>query len=126
MKHRAVLLSTLLFGCLFGSCLQAYAHNPQQILEGIRGSKNEGEKIVANFCASCHAAKPLISLGAPVIHKVSDWQLRVKAGLDRLLKHTEDGYGVMPPRGGCFECTDLQLKLAIAAMLPESLHTDYK
>lgn len=124
--HRSVLLSAIFLGCVFGSCLQASGHNPQQILENIRGSKNEGEQIVANFCASCHAAKPLIALGAPVIHKVSDWQFRVKYGLDTLFKHTEEGYGAMPARGGCFECSDLQLKLAIAAMLPESLHTDYK
>ena len=39
----------------------------------------------------------------------------------------------MPARGGCFECSDKQLYLAILAMLPETLkksllvkHQDYE
>lgn len=116
----------LFFACLLHSSLEASGHNPQQILESIRGSKNEGEQIVTHFCASCHAAKPLIELGAPKINQLADWQTRVKSGLDTLFKHTEEGFGAMPARGGCFECSDLQLKLAIAAMLPKSLSKVYK
>lgn len=108
--------------CLFQSPLQASGHNPQQILDSIRGSKNEGEQIVRHFCASCHAVKPLIELGAPKLNQLADWQSRVKSGRDILLKHTEEGLGAMPARGGCFECSDLQLQLAIEAMLPKSLH----
>jgi len=36
-----------------------------------------------------------------------------------LLEHTSEGFGAMPARGGCFECTDEQLELAILAMLPK-------
>ena len=36
-----------------------------------------------------------------------------------LLKHTEEGFNAMPPRGGCFECTDEQLLLALSEMLSE-------
>lgn len=124
--NRSVFLCAFIFICMADFAVQASTHNPQQILERIRGSKNEGEQIVAHFCASCHAVKPLIELGAPKIKQVADWQLRIQPGLEILFKHTEEGLGAMPARGGCFECTDQQLKLAIAAMLPESLSKDYK
>ena len=32
----------------------------------------------------------------------------------------------MPPRGGCFECSDEQLKKAIWAMLPDMLINYHK
>jgi cytochrome c5 len=96
----------------------AASHHPQQFLESIRNTEEEGTQIVTHFCANCHAIKPLIELGAPKMHQDCDWHLRIKQGLDGLLKHTAEGYGAMPARGGCFECSDLQLKLAILAMLP--------
>ncbi len=97
----------------------AATHHPQDFLQSIQNSPHEGEKIVQHFCANCHAEKPLIQLGAPRIGCTEDWKLRVKQGLDMLLKHTTEGVNAMPARGGCFECTDEQLKLAIEAMLPK-------
>ncbi|KTC75598.1 cytochrome c5 [Legionella birminghamensis] len=95
----------------------AASHRPQEFLEDIKGSPAEGEQIVQHFCATCHAEKPMINLGAPISQEDKDWQPRVKQGLSKLLEHTEEGYSAMPPRGGCFECSDEQLKLAILAML---------
>jgi cytochrome c5 len=97
------------------------SHNPQQLLESIRGTPDEGEQIVQSFCVTCHGVKPLINLGAPKIGVENDWKDRVKQGLDRLFEHTDQGYGAMPARGGCFECSDQQLRLAILAMLPKTL-----
>lgn len=98
----------------------AYAdsHHPQEFLQSISGSKNEGEQIYTHFCVNCHAAKPLIPLGAPRIGEEGDWKIRLKQGMDLLFKHTDEGLNAMPPRGGCFECTDKQLMLAISFMLP--------
>jgi cytochrome c5 len=99
----------------------AASHNPQQILDSIRGKADEGQQIVRLFCSNCHAEKPLIELGAPKTGQLSDWKPRMKQGLDTLFQHTADGFGAMPARGGCFECSDEQLRLAIIAMLPEQL-----
>jgi cytochrome c5 len=101
--------------------VSAASHQPGEFLDKIRGTKDEGEQIVQHFCSSCHAKKPLIELGAPKIHQMSDWKPRLAQGLDNLLRHTEEGYGAMPARGGCFECSDEQLKLAVQALLPQSL-----
>lgn len=115
--HKKITLFLLLL-CLSVTC-QSASHNPEQMLEAFRGKADEGEKIVTAFCATCHARKPLIELAAPKIQVDKDWRERLKQGLDTLLQHTADGYGAMPARGGCFECTDEQLRLAIEAMLPK-------
>ena len=95
----------------------ANTHHPEQFLKDIRGKKDEGEQIVAHFCSNCHAQKPLIPLGAPREGIDEDWKPRVAKGLKSLLKNTSEGINAMPPRGGCFECEDEQLMLAIKAML---------
>jgi cytochrome c5 len=66
----------------------------------------------------CHASRPQIQVGAPRMRHLGDWTIRLKQGLDNLLIHTQNGVGAMPPRGGCFECSDSQLKKALQAMLP--------
>ncbi len=98
--------------------VNAATHRPQDFLAQIQGKHQEGEQIVHHFCATCHARRPIIELGAPKIAKATDWDARVKQGLDNLFKHVAQGYNAMPARGGCFECSDLQLKLAIIAILP--------
>ena len=97
----------------------AASHHPQDFLNTISGSPDEGEQIVQHYCSNCHAKKPLIPLGAPRIGLSSDWESRRKQGIDVLFKHTDEGLNAMPARGGCFECSDKQLMLAIAAMLPK-------
>ena len=99
----------------------AHSHHPQEFLKKIVGSKKEGEQIVQHFCANCHDVKPLIQLGAPRIGVAPDWEPRLKQGIDKLFQQTDEGINAMPPRGGCFECSDQQLRLAILAMLPTKL-----
>lgn len=106
---------------LYATILMAASHHPQDFLKAIAGSSNEGEQIVQHYCANCHALKPIIQLGAPRVGQENDWKPRVKQGIDALLKHTDEGINAMPPRGGCFECSDEQLLLAIYAMLPNTL-----
>lgn len=115
----------LIFLILFsswGSFTMAATHHPQEFLAAIKGKPDEGEQIVKHFCANCHAVKPLIPLGAPRIGQEEDWTARFEQGLKVLLKHTEEGLNAMPARGGCFECSDEQLILAILALLPQKLH----
>ncbi|MDI9819293.1 MULTISPECIES: cytochrome c5 family protein [unclassified Legionella] len=111
------MIGILLFG--FFSFSYAETHHPQEFLRSISGSEEEGQQIVQHFCANCHADKPLIPMGAPRIGHKTDWEPRIKAGIENLLKHTSEGLNAMPARGGCFECTDKQLLLAIFAMLPQ-------
>ena len=99
------------------SSLYAATHHPSDFLRNIEGSPHEGQAIVEHFCASCHAEDPEISIGAPRIRHAEDWKPRLKQGLSSLFQHADEGLNAMPPRGGCFECTDKQLMLAIKALL---------
>jgi len=101
-------------------------HHPQKFLKSIAGSKDEGNQIVQHFCISCHGSKPLIPLGAPRMKSEEDWKLRAKQGLNLLFTHTSEGINAMPPRGGCFECSDHQLLLAIYELLPEKAKKELK
>ena len=102
---------------LFTTNLMAASHHPQTFLASIAGTPQEGQQIVQHFCASCHAPHPLIPLGAPRMGVIKDWDARLKQGTTTFMQHTDEGIGLMPPRGGCFECTDHQLLLAIQHML---------
>jgi len=106
----------LLAGSIATSAM-ANTHHPQQFLKSVRGKKDEGAQIVAHFCANCHAEKPMIPLGAPRQGIDAEWRHRVEQALQALLDHTCEGINAMPPRGGCFECEDEQLILAIKSML---------
>lgn len=110
--------TSLLILSLFVSSAMAATHKPQAFLEEVKGKPDEGAQIVEHFCATCHAEKPMIPLGAPRKGAAKDWSVRLQKGIDTLFKHSSEGYRAMPPRGGCFECTDEQLMLAIKALLP--------
>lgn len=105
-----------LLSCSFSLC--AATHRPQDFLNTIKGSKTEGLEIYTHFCMNCHAPKPIIPLGAPRFANIQDWQARLKQNIKTLFQHTEEGINAMPPRGGCFECSDEQLALALVEMLP--------
>lgn len=95
------------------------SHHPQTFLKSITGLKNEGAQIVQHYCAMCHAQQPLIELGAPRMGCAQDWKPRFEQGFDAMVKHTNEGFNAMPARGGCFECTDEQLLLALKELLPK-------
>lgn len=114
---RRLLPVYLLLFCSCSFLLHANTHRPQDFLKRVKGTKDEGAQIYKHFCANCHDLKPLIPLGAPRYGEQLDWQNRLN-DLNLLFKHTEEGINAMPPRGGCFECTDEQLMLALVEMVP--------
>lgn len=126
MLVRFFYILLLVMAGAFPTYADSVTHHPQDFLSSIAGKPDEGEQIVQHFCANCHATKPLINLGAPRIDQKADWLPRVNQGLAILFKHTTLGHNAMPPRGGCFECSNEQLKKAIQAMLPSVLLKDLK
>ena len=95
-------------------CVASYgaSHHPLAFIEKIKDTPDEAAQIYQAFCQNCHAPQPIIPLGAPKIGVNSDW-----IGRKELLKNTLQGIGLMPARGGCFECTDEQLKKTIDYMV---------
>ncbi|MDF1758072.1 MAG: c-type cytochrome [Legionellaceae bacterium] len=114
------IITVFIFSLFFIAKAWCDSHHPQDFLKSVGGTKNEGKQIVQHYCAVCHADNAMIQIGAPKIGSSSDWQERLKKGIEELLKNTDSGINAMPARGGCFECSDAQLMKAIKAMLPEN------
>lgn len=96
-------------------------HNPVALLKQLEGDPLAGEKIFKEFCATCHATNAVINTHAPRIGDKKSWQGLNRIGMPTLLNITKNGVPPMPPRGGCFECSDEQLRLTIQHMLDKSL-----
>jgi cytochrome c5 len=90
-------------------------HYPALFVRQLRFDPEAGKKIYKEFCVSCHAKNPIIDVKAPHAGAEQDW--RRLRGRHDLLKRTIHGVGAMPARGGCFECSDAQIQLAIDYML---------
>jgi cytochrome c5 len=98
------------------SIIQTY-HYPTVFVKKLIGDPQAGKKIFKEFCETCHGQPPLIDVNAPRIGDKNTWEIKRKQGIMTLLKITANGAGAMPARGGCFECSDAQLREAIKYML---------
>lgn len=109
----------IVFLLTFFCSLNTQAHNPEASLKEIQNKPNEGQLILTQYCLNCHAKNPIIPLNAPTIGDKKAWGSRIKQGFEVLFEHTANGFNAMPARGGCFECTDEQLRMSIKALLPQ-------
>jgi cytochrome c5 len=102
---------------IFASYCFSASHNPEEFAASLGQDKNAGKAVYNNFCANCHAKNPLIEIGAPILGDNKAWEKRKQQGYDTLLKHLMNGINSMPARGGCFECSDEQIKAALNYIL---------
>lgn len=79
---------------------------------------SEGQKAYGKVCFACHDQGVA---GAPKLGDKALWGPRLPQGEATLFQHVLEGYkgqvGFMPPRGGCGDCTDDQLKAAMEYMV---------
>ena len=68
-------------------------------------------------CASCHGAGVL---GAPTPGKKDQWTARIAQGTDTLYTHAIGGFNAMPPKGGCADCSDDDIKAIVDYMVSSS------
>lgn len=129
MKYRTIVFLFILSG-VSGFLFSLYMHpplddtqlfhSPTNFVKQIQGDRDAGRKIFNEFCASCHAGEPIISVNAPRINDKNLWGIYRKLGIETLLTMTIQGRGAMPARGGCFECSDEQLREAIFYILSKN------
>ncbi|MBI5041239.1 MAG: cytochrome c5 family protein [Gammaproteobacteria bacterium] len=76
-----------------------------------------GADVFNGFCMACHGTG---AAGAPKVGDKAAWKPRFAQGMDTLLNHAVNGIRAMPPKGTCGDCSDDELKGAIAHMLNET------
>lgn len=74
----------------------------------------KGEAIYKGTCKVCHAQA---INGAPILGNQKMWGKRAQQGIDTLVQHAAEGYGLMPAKGGNESLTPEDLKAAITFML---------
>lgn len=76
-----------------------------------------GEAVYQQYCSVCHKGG---LAGAPKYHDQADWKPRLaNKNLEQLTASAIKGLNAMPARGTCGECSDEQIKEAVAYMLPK-------
>ena len=69
-----------------------------------------GEAVYRAACVACHGAGVA---GAPKFGNAADWAPRLAQGTDSPLLHAVQGFRAMPPRGGCADCSDAEIRAAV-------------
>ncbi len=78
----------------------------------------DGKAVFENACASCHTGGiGGFMSGAPDIDDKADWQSALAKNVDELTTNTIEGFGGMPPRGKCADCSDAQIRAAVEYMV---------
>lgn len=111
MHHRHAGLSAVLLMAITGLAAASGADDPPR----------SGEAVYKAACANCHSGGfGGFFTGAPKVGKAADWQALAPKGLDALTATTLAGVGKMTPRGGCTDCSDAEIRAAVAYMLEKS------
>lgn len=73
-----------------------------------------GELIFTGTCKVCHASG---INGAPIFGNRKMWQPRLEQGVDTLISHAINGYGLMPAKGGNLDLTNEEVGQAVNYMV---------
>lgn len=73
-----------------------------------------GEQIFNKNCKVCHAQG---INGAPIIGNAAMWKERKDQGIDTLVEHAMNGYGLMPAKGGNTTLTEEEIRECVTFML---------
>jgi cytochrome c5 len=88
---------------------------------GDNTATDPGEAIYKKMCFACHTAGVG---GAPVLGDKAAWAPRISQGEQTLYEHALSGFqgktGFMPPKGGCSDCSNDEVKAAVDYMKAQS------
>ncbi len=80
----------------------------------------DGETVYTASCAMCHSGG---IAGAPKTGDAGAWNDRIAKGKEELYKSAIDGFtgdaGMMPPKGGCANCSDEEVKAAVDYLIEQ-------
>jgi len=70
----------------------------------------DAKTVYNNSCAACHGSG---AMGAPKLADKAAWAARIAQGEATLVKHAIGGFNMMPPKGGCADCSDDEIKAVV-------------
>ncbi len=76
-----------------------------------------GEEVYTQRCSVCHGQG---IAGAPKVGDSDSWAPRLEKGKDTLVQNAIKGFGAMPPKGTCNDCSDEMIKAAVEHMMTSS------
>ena len=77
----------------------------------------KGEQVVQSRCFACHGTG---AAGAPRVGDKAAWADRIAQGMDTLVKHALEGIRAMPPKGTCMDCSEEDIKAAVAYLVSQA------
>ena len=102
----------------FASSASGVEIHQVKVRTGPQVSYNVGRKVYNKYCSTCHNDK-LFKSAHP--SNSAYWQEKLSQGMDVLYSRTIKGYKAMPAKGGCVECTNLEVIAAVKYLLQISL-----
>jgi cytochrome c5 len=113
-----LIISSFLMGCdTKDSSSDSYLDNEARGLTGSDSLAQSGKAIYVSKCRGCHDYGVA---GAPRYGSSEIWAERLTKGLDVLYKNSINGIRAMPARGGCYACSDDDIKAAVDYILANS------
>jgi len=99
----AISALSILVGCSGGSTVTA---------------SSTGSEVYQGSCATCHGGgfKGWMT-GAPEVGDKAAWKPLIAKGVDAMTAFSINGVNKMPAKGGCYQCSDAQIKSAIEHMV---------
>ena len=80
----------------------------------------DGAQLYKQYCVTCHGSGALGAPGVGKEHRLY-WSHEVEEeGFDTLVQEAINGINSMPPRGGCFDCSDDEIRSTVIYMLQKS------
>lgn len=80
----------------------------------------DGAQLYGQYCVTCHGSGALGAPGVGKEHRLY-WSHEVEEeGFDTLVQEAINGINSMPPRGGCFDCSDEEIRSTVIYMLQKS------
>ncbi|MPW30164.1 cytochrome c5 family protein [Agarivorans sp. B2Z047] len=73
-----------------------------------------GDAVYNTFCTACHSTG---AAGAPMKGDSAAWAPRIAQGDQTMFDHAWKGFNAMPAKGTCGDCSEDEIKAAIAYMI---------
>ena len=83
---------------------------------GVAVAGSDDNRLQERYRASCKLCHATGAMGAPRAKRSEQWKKPLAKGMPVLLDHVKNGYGGMPPKGYCGDCSDEEFRALIEFM----------